>query len=65
MQPTSDEIKEAFLAGFQSIDQGDSFHAGFDAYLKSVGCQKRDDIECTCPDHGNHGHMPECRWVKT
>ena len=65
MQPNQEEIKEAFLAGFQAIDDGDTFYAGFESYLKSIGCQKREDSCCTCPDQGGHGHMPECRWVKT
>ena len=64
MQPTYDEIREAFQEGFQSIDEGDSFYAGFNSYLESIGCVRRDDIPCTCPDHGAHGHLPECRWVK-
>jgi hypothetical protein len=64
MQPTKEEIREAFQAGFQSIDDGDTFYAGFENYLSSIGCRKRGDIACTCTDQGNHGHMPECRWVK-
>ena len=64
MQPTYDEIREAFQAGFRSIDEGDSFYAGFDAHLESIGCVKRDGTPCTCSDQGAHGHMPECRWVK-
>ena len=64
MQPTTEEIRQAFLAGFQSIDDGDTFYAGFEYYLASNGFLKRDDIACTCPDQGNHGHLPECRWVK-
>lgn len=64
MKPTEEEIREAFQAGFQSIDDGDTFYDGFEGYLASIGCRKRDDICCTCPDQGNHGHMPECRWVK-
>ena len=64
MQPTFDEIREAFQEGFQSIDDGDSFYTGFNTYLVSIGCVKRDDIPCTCSDQGGHGHLPECRWVK-
>ena len=64
MQPTYDEIRNAFQEGFQSIDEGDSFYAGFNTYLESIGCVKRDDIPCTCSDQGAHGHLPECRWVK-
>ena len=64
MQPTQNEIRDAFLAGFKSIDDGNTFYAGFECYLTSIGCRKRDDIPCTCPDQGGHGHLPECRWVK-
>ena len=62
--PTHEGLRKAFQVGFQSIDEGDSFYAGFNAYLESTGYRKEDDIPCTCPDGGGHGHMPECRWVK-
>ena len=64
MQPTPADIDRAFQAGFQSIDDGDGFYAGFEAYLQAFGYRKRDDIGCTCSDRGAHGHLPECRWVK-
>ena len=64
MQPTPRELREAFQAGFQSIDEGDSFYLGFNAFLESLGYQQREDTPCTCPDQGAHGHLPECRWVK-
>ena len=64
MQPTLDEVHQAFQAGFQSIDDGDGFYAGFETYLLAFGYRKRDDISCTCSDRGAHGHLPECRWVK-
>ncbi|MCI0785292.1 MAG: hypothetical protein J4O03_09340 [Chloroflexi bacterium] len=64
MGPTQENLKEAFKAGFQSIDDGDGFYPGFDAYLKTSGYVKREDIPCTCLDGGAHGHLPECRWVK-
>ena len=64
MQPSREEIDRAFLAGYRTIDEGRSFYDGFEAYLRSIGCQKRDDMPCTCPDRGAHGHMPECRWFK-
>jgi hypothetical protein len=64
MQPTFDELRHAFLAGFQSIDEGDTFYVGFNEYLSSLGYRFRDDLGCTCPDGGAHGHLPECRWVK-
>ena len=63
-RPTPEEINRAFQAGFRSIDDGNSFYAGFEAYLRSIGCRKREDILCTCPDGGGHGHLPECRWVR-
>ena len=28
MQPTQEELRPAFQAGFQSIDEGDTFYAG-------------------------------------
>ncbi len=64
IQPTPEEISRAFLAGYQSIDDGYSFYAGFEAYLESIGCRKKEDMPCTCIDGGAHGHLPECRWVK-
>ncbi len=64
MQPTEEELRQAFRAGFQSIDDGDSFYRGFDAYLARTGYQKDDNAPCTCTDLGEHGHLPECRWVK-
>ena len=63
-QPSLDDLRLAFRAGFQSIDDGDTFYVGFHAFLESSGFRKREDIPCTCPDDGGHGHMPECRWVK-
>lgn len=62
--PTREVLREAFAAGFRSIDDGDTFNTGFDSHLESSGYAKREDIPCTCPDDGFHGHMPECRWVK-
>ncbi len=63
-EPTYEELRQAFKAGFQSIDEGDTFYMGFYAYLEAIGYRRRDDIVCTCPDLGQHGHLPECRWVK-
>ena len=65
MQPTQEELKEAFKAGFQSIDDGDGFYQGFDSYLEASGYVKQEQIPCTCPDGGAHGHLPECRWIKS
>jgi hypothetical protein len=64
MQPTQEELRQAFQAGFQSIDEGETFYVGFYSYLESLGYRKREDIPCTCPDDGAHGHLPECRWVQ-
>ena len=64
MQPTHDELIRAFQAGFQSIDEGDTFYTGFYEQLGSMGYRHRDDLACTCADGGAHGHLPECRWVK-
>jgi hypothetical protein len=64
VQPTREELRQAFEAGFQSIDEGDSFYTGFHAFLESKGYRKQDDTECTCRDGGAHGHLPECRWLK-
>ena len=63
-QPTHDQLREAFQAGFDSIDNGDGFYSGFHAFLKTQGFELREDIPCTCSDNGAHGHQPECRWVK-
>ena len=62
--PSREELRRAFQAGFQSIDDGDSFYSGFNACLASMGYQLADGVRCTCPDAGAHGHLPECRWVK-
>jgi hypothetical protein len=64
LTPSKEVLRQAFAAGFESIDEGDTFYLGFNAYLSAEGYDKRDDIPCTCPDHGAHGHLPECRWVK-
>ena len=64
MLPSRDELRRAFQAGFQSIDAGDTFYAGFDTFLTSIGYRKRDEASCTCRDEGAHGHLPECRWMK-
>ena len=64
MQPTQEELRPAFQAGFQSIDEGDTFYAGFYQYLELIGYRLQDDATCTCVDEGAHGHMPECRWLK-
>ena len=63
--PSKEVLRHAFAAGFESIDAGDTFYVGFDAYLILTGYIKRNDIPCTCSDNGAHGHLPECRWVKT
>ena len=62
--PSYEDLREAFQAGFNSIDDGDGFYYGFHNYLQQQGFGLRDDIPCTCSDNGAHGHQPECRWVK-
>ncbi len=63
-QPTHEELREAFQAGFDSIDEGEGFYPGFHAFLEYHGFKLREDVPCTCVDRGAHGHQPECRWVK-
>ena len=63
-QPSYQELRDAFQAGFDSIDDGDGFYSGFNAFLEHHGYQMREDLLCTCIDRGAHGHQPECRWVK-
>ena len=64
LAPSTELLRRAFAAGFESIDDGDTFYLGFDNLLSAEGYVKRDDIPCTCSDRGAHGHLPECRWVK-
>jgi len=64
VHPTREELRQAFQAGFQTIDEGETFDAGFEAFLASLGYHKQDNTPCTCRDGGAHGHLPECRWVK-
>ena len=63
-QPSQEQLKEAFQAGFESIDDGDGFYFGFHSFLEKYGFEIRDDVPCTCSDNGDHGHQPECRWLK-
>ena len=63
-RPNYEELRDAFQAGFDSIDDGDGFYHGFHAFLADRGFGKREDIPCTCSDNGAHGHQPECQWVK-
>ena len=65
MEPTHEELRCAFQAGFQSIDDGDTFYTGFHEYLGTLGFSYAVDTDCTCRDGGAHGHLPECRWVKS
>ncbi|MBM3941005.1 MAG: hypothetical protein FJ318_09040 [SAR202 cluster bacterium] len=65
MQPTRDEVVSAILAGYRAIDDGQGFYYGFDNHLMSLGYTFQAEHECTCPDRGGHGHMPECRWLKS
>ena len=63
--PSQQELREAFQAGFESIDDGDGFYFGFHTYLESHGFNRLEETSCTCMDDGDHGHQPECRWVKS
>ena len=63
-QPSLEQLREAFQAGFNSIDDGEGFYSGFHAFLSDHGFELREEIPCTCSDNGAHGHQPECRWVK-
>jgi len=65
MEPTHEELRRAFQAGFLSIDEGDTFYTGFHEYLGSLGFGYAEESDCTCQDGGAHGHLPECRWVKS
>jgi hypothetical protein len=65
VQPTREELRQAFEAGFQSIDEGESFYSGFHAFLESRGYWRQHEAACTCCDGGAHGHLPECRWLKS
>lgn len=62
--PSSDEIGAALRAGYRAIDDGYGFYPGFNGWLESLGYRRRDDMPCTCPDAGERGHLPECRWVR-
>lgn len=62
--PTDIELGEAFESGFVSIDEGFTFYRGFDASLITLGYTYNEKAPCTCSDHGQHGHLPECRWIK-
>ncbi len=63
-RPSREELKDAFQAGFESIDDGEGFYPGFHAYLQHHGYLLREDAACTCADNGAHGHQPECRWIR-
>ena len=45
--------------------EGHTFYLGFDAFLTANGYTKREDIPSKCSDQSTHGHLPECRGVKT
>jgi len=63
-QPSQQELREAFQAGFDSIDDGDGFYFGFHSYLQSHGYDRQEETSCTCRDNGANGHQPECRWIR-
>lgn len=64
MSPTETEVDEAFQAGYASIDEGLDFYAGFGTLLSSLGYAFSESAPCICSDKGEHGHLPECRWVR-
>ena len=64
MQPSADEVTDAFYAGYRTIDDGDGFEPGFEDHLENLGYHRTEEAPCTCPDLGRHGHMTECRWVR-
>ena len=43
-QPNQQELRDAFQAGFDSIDDGDGFYVGFHAFLEHHGYQLREDL---------------------
>lgn len=61
---TDDEVDQAFMAGFETIDEGLTFDDGFGDYLTSRGYRHEQGSPCTCSDQGRHGHLPECRWTR-
>ena len=63
--PSDAEILEAFLEGYKSIDDGRNFLEGFNTCLERFGFEQDAEAECTCSDHGSHGHLPECRWLRS
>ena len=65
IKPNYEELREAFQAGFDTIDEGEGFYPGFHAFLEYHGYSLHEDVPCTCADRGIHGHQPECRWVKS
>lgn len=62
--PSNEDVLRAIQAGFDSIDEGRGFDAGFSRSLIAAGYRRRPDAPCTCPDRGAHGHLPECRWLR-
>ena len=64
LTPSDAEIRAALRAGYRAIDDGYGFYPGFNGWLESLGYRRRDDLPCTCPDGGQRGHLPECRWVR-
>ena len=51
-EPTQEELRQAFQAGFQSLDEGETFYAGFEAFLESLGYRKEGGVRCTCRSVG-------------
>lgn len=63
MLPRQEDVLRALEAGFASIDEGEGFYPGFNESLTATGYRRAPEAECTCPDLGAHGHLPECGWV--
>ena len=46
-QPSLEQLREAFQAGLNSIDDGDGFYPGFHAFLKQHDFELREATPCT------------------
>ena len=64
LTPSAAEIQAALRAGYRAIDDGYGFYPGFHGWLESLGYRHQPALPCTCPDGGQRGHLPECRWVR-
>ena len=64
VSPKIDEVNNAFLVGYEAIDEGDTFISGFNTHLMLLGYEFSRENPCVCPDAGSHGHWAWCRWAK-